>query len=157
MTVFFIENIFEYSQTSSISKIKLILLIPVLTFAIKRPAKEVLMCGDRDVNALQLFHAFRSPNETMSIFYRPDEKLHDDIEKLKRIIPKNSNIVSIKKSDPERDGYASTQLIAYECKSKYFGQTFEIDSTFNGYIVSWKEEVGEKVFDSDGGVKVYFR
>ncbi|MBP6532352.1 MAG: hypothetical protein KA285_03660 [Bacteroidia bacterium] len=143
--------------TKKISEIKLILLILVLTLCIKRPSKEVLMCGDRDVNTLQLYHAFRSPKETMSIFYRPDEKLHDDIEKLKRIIPHNSNIASIKKADPERDGYTSTLLIAYECKSKYFGQTFEADSSFKGYLVSWKEEVGEKVFDSDGGVKVYLR
>jgi len=143
--------------TQKISAIKKILIIPVLILCIKRPAKEVLMCGDRDVNTLQLYHAFRSPIETMNIFYRPDEKLHDDIQKLKRIIPPNSNIASIKKADPERDGYASTLLIAYECKSKYYGQAFEANSAFSGYLVSWKEEVGEKVFDSDGGVKVFRR
>ena len=169
MIFFFIDKIFasflstriseikKIQATKRISEIKLIILIPVLTLCIKRPAKEVLMCGDRDVNTLQLYHAFRSPIETMSIFYRPDLKLHDDIEKLKRIIPHNSNIASIKNVDPERDGYASTLLIAYECKSKYFGQTFEADSTFKGYLVSWKEEAGEKVFDSDGGVKLYLR
>lgn len=169
MIVFFIDKIFAsfplsgigeiniIQATKRISEIKLILLIPVLILCIKRPAKEVLMCGDRDVNALQLYHAFRSPIETMSIFYRPDIKLHDDIEKLKRIIPQNSNIASIKKTDPERDGYASTLLVAYECKSKYFGQTFEVDSTFKGYLVSWKEEAGEKDFDSEGGVKVFRR
>ncbi len=154
MTVFFIG---QSIPTNRIGKIRLIIIIPVLTFCIKRPAKEVLMCGDREVNTLQLYHAFRSPNETMKIFYRPEEKLRDDIEKLKRIIPQNSNIASIKKPDAERDGYASSLLIAYECKSKYFGQTFEVDSTFKGYLVSWKEEIGEKVFDADGGVKVYRR
>ncbi|MBK7571445.1 MAG: hypothetical protein IPI10_07425 [Bacteroidetes bacterium] len=169
MIVFFIDKIFasfpsskiseikKIQATKRISEIKLIILIPVLILCIKRPAKEVLMCGDRDVNILQLYHAFRSPIETMNIFYRPDEKLHDDIQKLKRIIPPNSNLASIKKADPERDGYASTLLIAYECKSKYFGQTFEVDSTFKGYFVSWKAEAGEKVFDSDGGVKVYLK
>ena len=115
------------------------------------------MCGDRKVNSLQLFHAFFSPQTTMSIFYRPDIELHNDIEKLRRIIPANSTSASIKKTDNERDGYAQTLLMAYELKGKYLGQSFEVDSTFKGYLVSWKEETGEKVIDSERGVKVYRR
>lgn len=153
VTFYFIEKSF----TTKIPEIKQIILILVIILIVKRPAKEVLMCGDRQVNYLQLYHAFFSPQTTLSIFYRPDIELHNDIEKLRRIIPANSTFASIKKTDNERDGYAQTLMMAYELKGKYLGQTYEVDSTFKGYLVSWKEEVGVKVFDSDRGVKVYLR
>ena len=154
MIFYYLFEVFPLSRMKNISEVVIIL---ILVFILKRPAKEVVMCGDRDVNTLQLFHVFRSPIETMEIFYRPDEQLHADIEKLKRVIPKNSNFASIKKSDPERDGYAASLQVAYELHGKYFGQTFDVGSTFKGYLISWKEESGEKVFDSDGGIKVYLQ
>ncbi|MBK6400090.1 MAG: hypothetical protein IPF75_18025 [Bacteroidetes bacterium] len=155
LTFYFVEK--SLPTHTRISEFKIIVLIPILALLLKRPAKEVLMCGDRKVNSLQLFHAFFSPQTTMSIFYRPDIELHNDIEKLRRIIPANSTSASIKKTDNERDGYAQTLLMAYELKGKYLGQSFEVDSTFKGYLVSWKEEKGEKVFDSERGVKIFLR
>ena len=80
-----------------------------------------------------------------------------DIEKLKRKIPSHSKIASIKKRDPERDGYASSLLISYECKSAYFGQTTEPDSSFAGYLVSWEPQLGECIFGSEAGLRVYLR
>ena len=153
-TFFFVKETFPNIGLKQFVEIGL---IAFLLFAIKRPMKEVILCGDRSVNKLQLFHTFISPMESMEVFYRKDKQLHDDIEKLKRIIPESSNFASIRNFNPERDGYASSLLIAYELHGKYWGQTQERDSTFKGYLVRWKEEVGEKVFDSDGGVKVYRR
>lgn len=155
LTFYFIEK--SLPSNPRISQIRLIIFIPVLVLLLKRPAKEVLMCGDRKVNYLQLYHAFFSPQTTMSIFYRPDIELHNDIEKLKHIIPENSTFASIKKTDNERDGYAQTLMMAYELKGKYLGQTFEADSTFKGYLISWKDEVEEKVYDADRGVKVFLK
>ena len=93
----------------------------------------------------------------MSIFYRPDIELHAAIETMRRLIPPGSTFASIKRSDTERDGYAQSLLIAYELHGKYLGQTVEADSTFKGYLISWKEESGERLYDGDRGVKVYRR
>ncbi len=154
MILFFIEKSFPVARYKSAAEIFVIL---ILLFALKRPSKEVLMCGDRDVNSLQLYHAYFSPKTTMSIFYRPDIELHAAIETMRRLIPPGSAFASIKRSDNERDGYAQSLVIAYELRGKYLGQTIEADSTFKGYLISWKEESGERVFDVDRGVKVFRR
>lgn len=161
-TLLFIPTTFYFIEKSlpanpGISQIRLIIIIPVLILLLKRPTKEVLMCGDRNVNSLQLYHAYFSPKTTMSIFYRPDIELHSAIETMRRIIPPGSTFASIKRSDTERDGYAQSQLIAYELHGKYLGQTVETDSAFTGYLISWQVESGEKVFDGDRGVKVFRR
>lgn len=152
--IFFISEIFSSARYVSMRNVLTVLLV---LFAMKRPVKEVLLCGDRELNALQFYHTIFSPKETMITFYGTDMRLHDDIVKLKRIVPAHSNFASIKDTNYERDGYARSLLVAYELQGKYLGQTTEADSSFKGYLISYKEESGETIYASEWGMKVYLR
>jgi hypothetical protein len=152
MTAFFILRNIANPRIKQIVEIVLVL---VILFSIKKPAKQVLLCGDRNVNAVQFYHTFRSPKETLENSYRKDAELHNDIERLKKIIPKDSRFASIIREEKERDGYSCAQLIAYECEGKYYGQTVSADDSFKGFLISWNEETGELVYGSESGLRVY--
>ena len=152
-------SIYFLSEIKFISKIKIIsevFLISVTIFSLKKPVKEVLLNGDRSVNNLQLFHTIRSPKETMEIFYKPEKKLHQDIEQLIKLIPVGQNFASLRIENAERDQYADGLMIAYECKGKYFGVADIIDSTFKGYIISRGVSDTTAFFKSkDSGLVIY--
>lgn len=128
----------------------------VLLLAVKKPLKEILLCGDRDLNTLQLYHTFRSPNETMEIFYRSDKQLHNDIERMRSEIVPGSKFASVIKNKRDRDPYVQGMQIAYEMKGKYYGQANEIDSTFDVYIITDSEMEREFIFDGrESGIRIY--
>lgn len=135
-SIYFLSEIKYFSKKKVVGEI---LFLSIALFSLKKPIKEMILNGDRGINNLQFFHTIRSTKDTMRIFYKPEKKLHQDIELLKKILPVGQNFASLKNENSERDQYAKGLMIAYECKGKYFGVSNEIDSTFTGYIISTTE------------------
>ena len=152
-------TIYFFSELRSINFAKTtrdIFFVGIIIFSCKRPIKEVLLNGDREVNPLQLYQMIRSPKESMEIFYRREQELHHDIKIMKKELAEGQNFASIEDDSNERDVYSEGLMIAYEMKGKYYGVSQNIDSSFTGYVIS--KSVLDKTLVFEGGksnLKIY--
>jgi hypothetical protein len=97
-------------------------LVLIMFVAIKRPVKEILFSGDKNIPLSWLSKSVRHPFTTLWINYRPERELSELTELLKNKNGISGNMASLKSNSKERDPFTVSLRIARSMKNKYHGQ-----------------------------------
>ena len=126
MSLWFLQNLLGKEGQRIARRFFTVLL---LLIAIKRPLKEIMFSGDRNIPLSWFYKSIRHPFTTLWVNYRPERELVEFIDELERRKFAGGNMASLKSGSKQRDSYTGALRIARALNNKYYGQ---IDTALPG-------------------------